>query len=158
MLLTLLHFMIWLLPFIIVGFSKKKTLESLLGYFLIINVGVQGTVSGLMLLFWGKTIAHYLGWAWSPFALVASYASLSFGVLGLLCHWRRNFDFWMATTLSYSLYLTLTFFNHIHLIIASQGQVKYGHVSPLIYLDLLTPLTLLILFCLYGKKKRSWFQ
>lgn len=158
MIFRLLHIIIWLLPFIIVGLTKKKTLENLLCYFLIINIGIQGVISGLLLIFQGKEIAHYLGWAWSPFSTELGIASLCFGILGLLCYWRRNYDFWMATALSYGLFLLFTFVNHIHLMIASIHQVKHGHVSPMIYLDLLTPVTLLVLFWFYGKKKNSWFQ
>lgn len=158
MLIGFFHFIVWILPFVIVGLSKKKTLENLLCYFLIINVGIQGFIPGLLMLFQGKMVAQYLGWAWSPFSTELSYALMCFGILGLLCHWKRSYDFWFATALSYGLFLLLTFFNHAHLIIKSRDHVYKGHISPLIYLDLLTPVTLAVLFWMYKKKKKSWFQ
>lgn len=155
---AILQFVIWLLPFAIVGLSEKKTLDNLLFYFLIINVGIQGVLVGLIQMFAGKVFASYLGWSWSPFTTELGIANLAFGVLGILSYWKRSFDFWMASALGYSVFLLLSFFNHIHHKIITTHTVKHGHMSPLIYAALLTPITLCILFWIHGKKKNSWFE
>lgn len=152
----IIHIIIWLLPFVIFGFSKKKTWENLLLYFLIINVGVQGVLCGLVQMFQGQAVAHHLEWSWSPFVTLLGMANFSFGVLGLLCYWRRTGDFWMATALGYGLFLFLAFIGHLYHFVGEHSL--HGHGSFMLYTDLLTPVSLFILFRLYRKKKKSWFQ
>lgn len=147
----------FLLPFLIAGvhvstsrerMSRKRIVELVMLYFLVINFGIQGVVMGLTQMFMGEEVALYLNWQWSPFLTELGMANLAFGILGLLCYWIRQLYFWLAVGIGYSLFFFLAFWGHLHQILV-EANFSWGNIGPVLYTDILSGVVVLALFIMH---------
>ena len=79
-------------------------LEKFFFWFLFFSIGVSYLYNAVFHIFFGKLAASYIGWADSPFQLEVGFASLGFGLIGLLAPWR-SFDMRLAAILGPSAFL-----------------------------------------------------
>lgn len=133
--------------------TRARTVELLLLYLLVINIGV-----GLLLAWYGHTfmadeIARKIGWQpGSPFQFEVAMADLSWGVCGVLCIWLRK-SFWTATGIGSAVFLLGCAFGHIRQII-QEGNLAIYNAGPVLWIgDIGIPITILILLLI-----RSWLE
>lgn len=72
--------------------------EEMLAFFLLFGVGFGFLYSGAMHIFFGPMVARFIGWADSPFQAEVGFASLGFGVVGILA-FRGSFGLRLAAVI-----------------------------------------------------------
>jgi len=128
--------------------TRARTVELLLLYLLVINIGV-----GCLLAWYGHTfmadeIARKIGWQpGSPFQFEVALADLSWGVCGVLCIWLRQ-GFWTATGIGSAVFLVGCAFGHARDIITHGNLAMYNAWAVLWIGDLAVPITVMVLLCL----------
>jgi hypothetical protein len=84
--------------------TKRRVVETLLLWLLVICVGIASVLTFAGDAFFADRMAASLGWpAHNPFQSLVAVANLSVGVLGILCYWIRR-NFWVATVIGFSVY------------------------------------------------------
>lgn len=147
-----------LLAFSIIGFlihlyvSKEpktplRIVELLLLYQLVFSVGLVSLLAFLGLTFMPDYVAEFSGWPACPFQQQLANVNLGYGVLGLLCIWKRD-DFWLATILGLSIWLMGDAIHHLAHMVNYQNYTP-GNIGLTLYSDIAVPLFLLILYALY---------
>lgn len=116
---------------------------------LIYGVGAQTLGCAFVHLFYGETIAQYIGWpAGNPFQKEVGIANLGIGTLGILCGWFDN-GFWLATIIMFSIYMGGCAIGHIREQLINKNKEK-GNAGFIFYWDCFMPL-ILILFWILDK-------
>lgn len=131
--------------------TKARTVELLLMYLLVINIGL-----GCLLAWYGHTfmadeIARKIGWQpGSPFQFEVAVADLSWGVCGVLCIWLRQ-GFWTATGIGSAVFLLGCAYGHIRDMVKHGNEAIYN-AGPVLWIgDLTVPLAILVLLFLRFK-------
>lgn len=135
--------------------SVIKTVDILLFYLLLINVGLSSLFAFYGHAFRADQVAASIGWAaGSPFQFEIAVANLAFGVLGMLCVFCKD-GFWLATGVGYSVFLFGAAFGHIREII-TKGNDAINNAGPILYIgDIAIPLLILALLALQWGFKRA---
>lgn len=130
--------------------NAKSILEIFLAYGLVCNVGLSGIYAFMGHAFAPDQVAAYIGWpAGSPFQFEIAIANLSFGVLGLLCFWRRG-DFWLATIIGHSIFVFGAAYGHVVDMVLHQNYAP-GNAGPPLYADIIMPVIFVSLYCLHKR-------
>lgn len=143
------------LPFLLAFFSLKKSddkrqkNDTILLYYLVISIGIQGINSGLWQVFKPSLVAEILQWPANPFLLELGLANIAFGILGLLCPWMDR-GWRMASAVGYGTFLLLTGILHVMRIL--QYGISHGDAGGFLFSDIMVPL---ILFALISTSKHS---
>jgi hypothetical protein len=134
--------------------SRLKVVETILFYFLVINVGLSGLLAFYGHVFMADKVARTIGWApGSPFQFEVAAANLAFGVLGLLCIRFRD-NFWLATGIGNSTFLFGAAYIHIREIIVA-GNDAVNNAGPVLYIgDIAIPSLILILLLARAKLRK----
>jgi hypothetical protein len=159
-----LFIFISLLAFSIIGFfihlyvsKEPKTLfrivELFLLYQLVFNVGLISLLAFIGLTFMPDYVAAYTGWPACPFEQQLANVNLGYGVLGILCIWKRN-DFWLATILGLSIWLIGDAMDHIADMVYNHNYAP-GNIGIPLYTDIIVPVVLLILYALYKRLQKE---
>lgn len=136
--------------------KKSPVVETLLKYFLVVDCGLAPIFGFTGHVFLSDMVAESIGWATSsPFQVELGFASLGFGLLGILCIWIKG-TFWIAAGLGYSIFLLGAAYVHIGEIM-NKGNYSAGNAGEVLILDVLTPLTLYVLLYLHFVKRRKKF-
>ncbi len=134
--------------------KRTDVVETLLKYFLIINFGLSPIFAFTGHVFVSDMVAESIGWATgSPFQIELGFASLGFGVLGILCIWFKG-NFWIATVLGYSIFLLGAAYVHIEEII-NENNMSEGNAGGVLILDVLIPLVAFVLLFLHFKRSKK---
>lgn len=75
--------------------TKAVAFEALLSFYCVFAVGLNYIYNFVMHVFFAKMSAAFIGWPDSPFQYEVGFASLGFGVVGLLA-FRRDFGLRLA--------------------------------------------------------------
>jgi hypothetical protein len=124
-------------------------IEEFLYWLLLIGVGVAGVLDGLNQMFNGHATAKLNDWPYSPFVIELGFAVFTFGVLGLLCIRIRG-TWWYATCVGWAIYLLLAAIYHVYGFVA-KGNASAGNVGLVLWSDIATGATLLILCVLHAR-------
>jgi hypothetical protein len=132
-----------------------RAVEVVLLYLLVFSVGIMGLTGFVGHVFFADQIAAKIGWAaGSPFQFEVGLHDGAWGILGILCIWRRG-GFWTATVIGWSFFLLGAGYGHL------RGMIAQGNFAPynagMILPDLLVPLLLigaLIAHCRLGGAER----
>jgi hypothetical protein len=111
--------------------------EALLKWFIFWSIGVSYIYNGIFHIFFGDLAARFIGWANSPFQLEVGFASLGFGVIGLIAPWR-SFDMRLAAILGPSIFLWGAAGGHIYQMVAA-GNFAPGNAGMIFWTDVLLP-------------------
>ena len=127
-----------------------KSVETLLLFLLIFNVGVGGLFAFYGHAFMANMVATKIGWpTGSPFQFEIAVANLSFGVIGILSIWLRG-NFRVATGLAFSVFGLGAAFGHIRDAVLHNNYSPYN-VGPVLYIgDILVPVMILSLLLVRG--------
>jgi hypothetical protein len=131
--------------------KKAKTplriVELLLLYQLVFSVGLISILAFLGLTFIPEYVAQYTGWPACPWQQQLANVNLGYGVLGILCIWKRDL-FWLATIIGLSIWLIGDAIDHIADMMINHNYAP-GNIGITLYSDIIVPLVLLILYFLY---------
>ncbi len=132
--------------------KSKGKIEIFLAYMIPLNIGVMGIIAFIAHSFYGPQTASMIGFAPNhPFQNEVAIANLGFGVLGLLCLWQRK-GCWLATVLGNTIFILGCAISYI--VVMSGGKGDNAH-SFLFYInDIVIPIILFLLTCLYCNKNR----
>ncbi|MDO8873543.1 MAG: hypothetical protein Q7V05_12575 [Methanoregula sp.] len=124
--------------------------EAVLAYILLINIGFQGILAGIMH-WYGPTadkIAEKIGWMQkSPFQKEVAAADAAFGVLGVLSFFIRD-NFLVATVIGGSVMLFFMGIGHV-LDIRKNRNISPYNAGSVVYFDLLLPVAMIVLLVLW---------
>ena len=132
--------------------TPERVAEVYLLHVLTICYGASGVFAFVGHKFRADEVARSIGWpAGNPFQEEIAYADLAFGVMGLLCPWKRG-GFWTATGIGKAVFLLGA--AHIHI----RELRERGNFAPnnagIILPDLLTPITALSLLVARDRLRR----
>ncbi|BAF86446.1 hypothetical protein AZC_0448 [Azorhizobium caulinodans ORS 571] len=144
------------------GLSVRRTqtrtagfvLERLIAYILLFPVGLVGLWAALGHIVFAAQAAASIGWAPSPFQFEVGVANLGIGVAGLIGVWYRNWGYRLAVAVMTGGFLGGAAVGHVVQIV-STGNLAAGNAGPILYTDVLTPLSLLVLLALTVRSARS---
>ena len=121
---------------------------TILGRVLVTNVGLFGIVAFSLHSFRAETTAKDLGWPPStPFQRETAFADLAMGSLGILCLFYAG-DFWTATAIFASIYLSGAAITHIIDLISHWNLSPLNSGFLLLY-EILLPIVLVVLLIIY---------
>lgn len=134
--------------------TRERVIEVFLLWLLAVTVGAQSIFAFYAHAFLADRAAESIGFPpGNPFQFEVACANLAFGVLGILCIWRRG-DFWMATALGSAIYLIGAGYGHIKEFIVNDNRAP-NNSGPILYTDILVPLVILALLWLYYLTRRT---
>jgi hypothetical protein len=117
--------------------AKPVLVEALFKWFLFFSIGISYLYNGLFHIFAHELAARLIGWPDSPFQLEVGFASLGFGLVGLLATWR-SFDLRLAAILGPSLFLWGAAGVHIHSMVTEHNFAP-GNAGVIFWSDILLP-------------------
>ena len=112
--------------------------EAIFSYFLLFSIALSYFYNFVVHVFFGEMVAHFIGWADSPFQREVGFASLGFAVVGLLS-FRGSFDMRIAAIVGPGCFLLGAAAGHI-LEIVKTGDLAPGNAGVILYSDILMPL------------------
>ncbi|MAZ40149.1 MAG: hypothetical protein CMF49_08510 [Legionellales bacterium] len=118
--------------------SKVIIIDKLFAYFLLFNIGFSYLYNFMMHVFFGNIAAAFIGWSPSPFQLEVGFASLGFGVIGIISFWS-SIGFRAATMIAPALFLWGAAGGHIYQMITADN-FSAGNAGIIFYSDLLIPI------------------
>jgi hypothetical protein len=111
--------------------------EALLAYYCLFAIGLCNLYNFVMHVFFAGLSAHFIGWANSPFQYEVGFASLGFGVIGLLA-FRQDFGLRLAAVLGPACFLWGAAGGHIYQMVAHHN-FSPGNAGVVFWTDLLVP-------------------
>lgn len=121
--------------------------ERLLRYINLVPVGLMGLWGAVGHLIFPAQSARAIGWATSPFQTEVGVANLGIGLAGLVGAFYADWGFRLAVAIVTAGFLGGAAATHIVDIIKT-GNMAMGNAGPILYTDLLTPISLLILLAI----------
>jgi peptidoglycan/LPS O-acetylase OafA/YrhL len=80
-------------------------------------------------------------------------ANLGFGVLGVLCVWRRG-SWWSATAIGSACFLWGAAYTHIYDFLVNDNRA-IDNIGPVLYTDIFVPLAVLLLLAYVRRAERT---
>lgn len=112
--------------------------ERLLAWFVFFSIGLAYTYNFVMHAFFGEMVAHFIGWADSPFQFEVATASLGFAAVGFLAAFG-SFDLRLAAILGPGLFTLGAAAGHIYQMSAAHNFAP-GNAGVILYTDIGIPL------------------
>ncbi|MEW5838390.1 MAG: DUF6790 family protein [Pseudomonadota bacterium] len=125
--------------------------EALLAYFILFSIALSYFYNFVMHVFFGEMVAHFIGWADSPFQREVGFASLGFAAVGLLA-FRGGFQVRFAAILGPAFFLLGAAGGHIFEI-TKTGNMAAGNAGAILYTDIGLPLLGFFLLWLRYRKR-----
>ena len=122
---------------IAIAARRSPVSEALLAYYCLLAIGVCNLYNFVMHVFFAPLSAHFIGWTNSPFQYEVGFASLGFGVVGLLA-FRRDFGLRLAAVLGPACFLWGAAGGHIYQMVAHHN-FSPGNAGVVFWTDLLVP-------------------
>jgi hypothetical protein len=110
-------------------------------WLLLLSVGVQGLVAAYGHLLRSEEVAASIGWSTNPFQIEIGYANLGLGLAGVVTPWLGVGGAW-AVACFYAPFTLGAAAGHIRELCA-KGNVAPNNAGPILWIDVLAPLTLL---------------
>ncbi len=131
--------------------TKKKIVEVILLYILVVFVGVGCLLAGMAHIFRGPETAAGIGWQpGSPFQYEMGVANLAFGALGILCIWKRG-EFWTATGIGVAVIFLGCAIGHVYEMVVHHNYAPYNAGWGILFNDAVLPVIILVLLGLRAK-------
>jgi hypothetical protein len=123
--------------------QKKQVIEALLSYFILFNIGISYLYNFVMHVFFAEMSAAFIGWENSPFQYEVGFASLGFGIVGLLA-FRQNLAFRTASIIGPSFFLWGAAGGHVYQMINSHNFAP-GNAGIIFWTDIILPIIAFVL-------------
>lgn len=131
---------------------KSVYIHTTFSYFLLFNIGFSFLYNFIMHVFFGQIAAQFIGWSQSPFQLEVGFASLGFGIVGIISFWTE-IGFRSAAIIGPSIFLWGAAGGHIYQMVMSNNFAP-GNVGVIFWTDILIPILGLSLLALEYKNPR----
>ncbi len=135
------------------GFTFANGAEELLAYFVLCSIGIGYLYNFVVHAFFGEMVAHFIGWADSPFQLEVAYASLGFSAVGFFA-FRNTLAVRFAAILGPALFLWGAAGGHIYQIVTAHNFAP-GNAGAVLYTDIFLPVIGFALLWLKWKADRE---
>ena len=129
--------------------QKPQIIEVLFSYFILFNIGLGYLNNFVMHTVFAETVAEFIGWPNSPFQYEVGFASLGFGIVGILA-FRGSLGLRAASIIGPTCFLWGAAGVHIQDMAATQN-FSPGNAGVVFWTDLLLPI--IGLFLLYEQNK-----
>lgn len=144
----------------VISLSKKKkpltcqvVIEAFFSYFLLFTIGINHLYNFVCHVFFSEMSAAFIGWQNSPFQLEVGFASLGFGIVGLIA-FRANLEFRAAAIIGPAFFLWGAAGGHIYQMIKAHNFAP-GNAGIIFWTDILLPLIgFMLLYMQYKAEKR----
>ncbi len=123
--------------------GKKIVVEALFSYFLLFTIGLSYIYNFVCHVFFAETVAAFIGWANSPFQLEVGFASLGFGVVGLIA-FRSRLGFRTAAIIGPAFFAWGAAGGHVYQMISAHNFAP-GNAGLVFWTDIFLPVFGLIL-------------
>lgn len=133
--------------------SKSFIIEALLKYYCFFGYGITWTYNAVMHIVFHKMAAAFIGWDDSPFQLEVGYASLGYGILGLICI-KDNFYLRLGLVISSTFFLWGAAIGHIYEIVEKQNYAS-GNAGIMLWSGILMPVISIVLLYLSYKVNKN---
>lgn len=134
-----------------------SVIEVVLLWQLVCGFGLFGIIGASGHILNADVIAESIGWpTGNPFQTEVGIANLAFGILGILCYFKRD-GFWLATILGEFVFFVGAGILHIYQVYI-YGNYAPNNAGLILYFDIIYPVVILCLYALYkhmGGKERS---
>jgi len=130
--------------------KRFETARIVLGWFLFFSIGLSFLYNFVMHVFFAEMAAQFIGWANSPFQYEVGYASLGFGIVGIIATWSR-ISFRAAALIGPAFFLWGAAGGHISQIVTEHNMAP-GNTGIMLWSDILLPV---IGFLLLGWQKAA---
>lgn len=127
--------------------------EALLAYFLLFSIGISFIYNFAFHVFFDELAASYIGWANSPFQAEVGFASLGFGIVGLLA-FRENAGLRLAAVVGPAAFLWGAAVGHLDQMITARNFAP-GNAGVIFYTDILIPIIGFVLLWLRYRATRT---
>lgn len=131
--------------------TKAMVFEALLSFYCLFAIGLNYIYNFVMHVFFAEMSASFIGWQNSPFQYEVGFASLGFGVVGLLA-FRRDFGLRLAAVTGPAFFLWGAAAGHIYQMVVNHNFAP-GNAGVIFWTDLLLPV--LGFFLLVGWRKTN---
>ena len=122
---------------LVIGLFGKRDAASLLGWILLLPIGVSGLWAGITHVFFPQMAAKYIGWEVSPFQYEVGMADLAIGITACLAFWRA-WEFRAAAICAASIFLLGDAVGHVRQMV-SAGNFAPGNAGVPFYMDIFAP-------------------
>jgi hypothetical protein len=127
--------------------------ERLLGWILLLPIGVTGLWAAVFHLFFPETAAADIGWEPSPFQFEVGMADLAIGATACMS-FRRGLDFKAAVVIVNAIFLLGDAIGHVGQMIAA-GNFAPGNAGVPFLADLVLPVLTLILLIIVQRSESA---
>lgn len=155
------------LTFLVIGFTcaaislvrKPKPLEqraiikAFFSYYLLFSVGICYIYNFVCHVFFQEMSAAFIGWANSPFQLEVGFASLGFGVIGIIAFWA-SLEFRTAAIIGPALFSWGAAGGHVYQMITKHNFAP-GNAGIMFWSDIILPVAGFVLLYLQYKTEKS---
>ena len=132
------------------GLSRRETIyEPMLAYYCLMTIGACNLYNFVMHVFFAPLSARFIGWANSPFQYEVGFASLGFGIVGLLA-FRRDFGLRLAAVLGPAFFLWGAAGGHVYQMLAHQN-FSSGNAGVVFWTDLFVPVAGILFLILWRR-------
>jgi hypothetical protein len=119
------------------GITLARVAEELLAYFVLCSVGIGYLYNFIIHAFFGEMVAHFIGWADSPFQLEVAFASLGFSAVGFFA-FKNTIAVRFAAVLGPAMFLWGAAGGHIYQMFTASNFAP-GNAGSVLYTDILLP-------------------
>jgi hypothetical protein len=127
--------------------------ERLLGWILLLPIGVTGLWAAVFHLFFPQIAAADIGWEVSPFQFEVGMADLAIGATACVSFWR-GWEFKAAAVMASSISLIGDAFGHVKQMIVA-GNFAPGNAGVPFYSDIAFPLLAIILLVIVRRSQAA---
>ena len=128
--------------------------EAFFSYFLLFSIGVSFTYNFVMHVFFADMAAAFIGWKNSPFQYEVGFASLGFGIVGLLA-FRQKLGFRTAAVLGPTCFQWGAAGGHVYQMVTAHNFAP-GNAGIMFWSDVFLPIIgWLLLFNQFRYESRS---
>ncbi|MFG1400955.1 DUF6790 family protein [Xanthobacter sediminis] len=128
--------------------------DRLMRYICLFPLGLMGLWGALGHIAFAQEAARAIGWAPSPFQFEVGVANLGIGLAGVVAAFYSNWGFRAGVAVVAAGFLGGAAVGHL-VQISQTGNMAAGNAGPILYTDMLTPLSLLVLLALTARRARS---
>ena len=122
---------------------KGQVTEAIFSYFILFNIGIAYIYNFVMHVFFAEMTAAFIGWRNSPFQYEVGFASLGFGIVGLLA-FQQKLGFRSASTVGPSFFLWGAAGGHVYQMITRHNFAP-GNAGIIFWTDILLPIIAFVL-------------
>lgn len=133
--------------------SRKVITEAFLSYFILFNIGISYIYNFFCHVFLAEKVAAFIGWANSPFQLEVGFASLGFGIVGLIA-FRSKLPFRTASILGPAFFLWGAAGGHLYQMITAHNFTP-GNAGIIFWTAIFLPIIGFYLLYLKHKAEKS---